>query len=951
MTIYTQLTVNGSIINDADSITVLKATSNDNISSSFTAKLDNFNGRNSNEFEVGDEIEIYADVDVNPPTSKLFNGILENIQFPSKQLKETVTLSGKDYTARLIDRTVEPEVYTNLLAGSIVKDIIEKYTDEITVNNVENSSTTISRIAFNHTSVYDAIKKLADLSEFNFFVDEDKDLHFKSEGAVDSGFTFNSGNVTRADFKEQRDTVFNEVWVYGDRYLDGTKEEFIAGSPLGGSVFTLENRPHNTDINVGSPITLNTKQVGAIENISTVPLSGTDYMVNFFDSKIIFVSGTDLGYSSIPPSGTLVTIEYKRSLPIVKVGRNQDSINNYGKRIKKIVDTEIKDPETAVERLNNELTLNSEPKKQGTVVVKNLVNVTPSQTATVNLPNQDVDSKTYEMIEARYNFNTTNNLNNEVLSIKLNKKINDITDTIKDLINNITTIQSQDITDSDILTRLETATGSLGIRHSGLEVSIRPINDSFIDGHSYNGVLGAVNPSSVGSLISGVSWISGNMGTGYDKAIDIGSPSYVIGGNLDSSLNAGSPVSFSYWFNPYINGFSTQGYNSQPMIMVGYVKSYIRRAYNDVIVRVDNAISAKETPAFSLGSSTGLNQWYHHIGILNSGTQIQSWVNGSFIGSNDFSLGGSPLTPYGYNIGRANVGINFSGAFDDLRIYNRVLDASEIGSLYNKQNIKPGLLAYYKFDEGVGSFAYNSASVEMPTGDANLHFRFNQSGTVVTSEVNNYSGLMVGSASFDLGIYNNGSSLKGAGVTDIGSLGYLYGGELSIATQTMGSGDSVAWWGKINSFASGFSGASSYRNNHMGFGMLSTDDHDSCLDFLSNSTQLQDKTGNTYTILAPIGSGEWKQFGYTFDNTGTLFYLNGSYIGSAGAIGSNTVEINRIGRTYANLCLDGNVDEFKIYNKILSQSEIRNLYKGKTMQPLLGDRRSSFTVQYSGGYP
>ena len=45
----------------------------------------------------------------------------------------------------VFDPFYKPEVYTNLLAGSIVKDIINKYTDDITFNNVNNSTTTISQ--------------------------------------------------------------------------------------------------------------------------------------------------------------------------------------------------------------------------------------------------------------------------------------------------------------------------------------------------------------------------------------------------------------------------------------------------------------------------------------------------------------------------------------------------------------------------------------------------------------------------------------------------------------------------------------------------------------------------------------------------------------------------------------------------------------------------------------
>ena len=478
MTIYTKFMISGTRIGDIRKSRVQKSTGTNNSSSKFYATIENFAGKNKDTFTIGNDIEIYADVDTNPPTTKIFKGILENIDYPSTGLDEQVKISGRDYTARMMDRTVEPEVYDNLPAGSIVKDIINKYTDDITVNNVDNSSTTIQRITFNHTPVFDAVKKLADLAGYSFYIDNDKDLHFKEKSTDSSGYTFDNSNVINANIKQRRDTVFNEIWVYGDRYLSSLKEEFTAGSPLGGSVFDLTYKPHNTRVDIGSPITSFTRQKGGIYGLNEIPSSGTDYLVNYNDRQIIFISGTSLGYSSIPSSGNFVTVNFDRSLPIIKVGRDNNSIAKYGKRIKKIVDKELRDPATAQDRLVYELNENNEPKIEGLVDIKGIVDITPTQTAIINLPHQGINNKTYEILEADYEFDTFHNATERVLRLKVNKKIEDITDTIKNLINEVRTIQSQDIDNSDILSRFEFAIGSVGITQNKNNIYTRSIAGS-----------------------------------------------------------------------------------------------------------------------------------------------------------------------------------------------------------------------------------------------------------------------------------------------------------------------------------------------------------------------------------------------------------------------------------------------------------------------------------------
>lgn len=500
MVINSQVDISGTEVLDVKQCVVKKTMDENILSSRFQVELDNPFGKNSDIYTVGDTVEIFADKDASP-TTKIFNGILEDIRFDGEGTRSRLRLIGRDFTARLQDRTVEPQVYSNLTAGSIVKDIIARYTDDITTNNVDDSPTIITRIAFNHLPVYDAIKELANLANYTFFVDSGTDLHFNEKGITSSNLTFNSGNTVSAGFEERRDSVFNEVWVYGDRYLDNEEELFFADGT--GSVFNLVNNPHNTDITMNGSI-----RRGAIEGVNVVPVSGTDYLVNFFDKKIIFVSGTTLNYNSIPPNNGSVLVKYKRSLPIVKVGRDQTSIDSFGKRVLKITDTEIKDPATAVDLVRVKLDELAIPKKQGNLNIRGVIDITPGNTCVVDFPWLDVNNQTYNILSASYDFNTRNNLDEVPLTIKVNKKLSDAGDTIRDHELRLKKLESKDVSDADILTRLEFTTGSEGVRTSGLFVSVRGLGSSFILGKGHHGVTGPTFGGILGSVIeSGINFL------------------------------------------------------------------------------------------------------------------------------------------------------------------------------------------------------------------------------------------------------------------------------------------------------------------------------------------------------------------------------------------------------------------------------------------------------------
>lgn len=495
MVVSTQLTIGGSTI-IPDSCKVKKSLGDINSSSTIDIKFNNYNGNYSTDFTIGDEIKTYVS------GINIFTGILTDIAFKGKELKEDLSLVGKDYSYNLIDRTVEPEVYTNMTTGSIVRDIINKYTQGITTTNVVEGGS-ISRITFNQTPVFDAIKQLSDMNAFTFYIDENKDLHFGDLGSVSSGYTFGSGNILTTNFKESRDGIFNEVWVYGDRYLDGFKQT-ITTPAGGGSVFTLLYKPHNVAITVSGAII----QPGGIYNMS--PGSNVKFLVNFDDKQIIFTSGTTFG-ANIPSQGNDVIFDYMRNLPIIKMGQNNDSINKYGKRVKIIVDKNIKDAATAELVKLSWLEQYSDPLKQGTISLNNVYGLIPGQMCNVNIPIYGINNQEYQMTEINYDLTQENLYRGNIISLKLNKSLPDITDNLQDILSQLKKIQSTDISNADLLTRYMIITGSLSLRQSGCGVWTRSIGSSFILGHPINGLLGSYSNHYLGDYRTGsiLQWSGG----------------------------------------------------------------------------------------------------------------------------------------------------------------------------------------------------------------------------------------------------------------------------------------------------------------------------------------------------------------------------------------------------------------------------------------------------------
>jgi len=112
----------------------------------------------------------------------------------------------------------------------------------------------------------------------------------------------------------------------------------------------------------------------------------------------------------------------------------------------------------------------------------------------------------------------------------------------------------------------------------------------------------------------------------------------------------------------------------------------------------------------TIGGSVEACNWSHIVGTFDD-AGICVYLNGIKVGENNWPYQLQNVNP-NLSIGLESVnGRYFNGAIDEIRIYNRALNSDEIFYSYSKGTPfdTSGLQAWWRFDEGVGDYAYNNA--------------------------------------------------------------------------------------------------------------------------------------------------------------------------------------------------------------------------------------------------
>lgn len=144
-----------------------------------------------------------------------------------------------------------------------------------------------------------------------------------------------------------------------------------------------------------------------------------------------------------------------------------------------------------------------------------------------------------------------------------------------------------------------------------------------------------------------------------------------------SELKLVNSITISVWVKAANsqNGWKTIVNKSGGAYYLGINPDGTRLTWN-----VSNRIVEMET-------SFPLNEWLH-IAVTYNGSILKMYLNGEIIGESQ-SGGEIRDTPYPFRIGQRSDyvrGSTFSGAIDDVIIYNRALDKSEIDKLFKENS-------------------------------------------------------------------------------------------------------------------------------------------------------------------------------------------------------------------------------------------------------------------------
>ena len=283
-----------------------------------------------------------------------------------------------------------------------------------------------------------------------------------------------------------------------------------------------------------------------------------------------------------------------------------------------------------------------------------------------------------------------------------------------------------------------------------------------------------------------------------------------------------------------------------------------------------------------IGGIPPVGVWSHLVLTWDSSTGTKLYMDGVLIGKHP-----SPPPAYskkGLTLGKFTSG-GFSGLLDEVKVFNQALSDKEVADLYSTyKSTSPAsdLIAYWNFDEASGNTVSDSAGSYVGTAQ----------GTSIVP-----------------GKQGNARSFNG---TDSVIIQSTFGLPSQTGTISLWV-NPRSWSGSTDILGAGVGGSDFRFFNSNGSGAL--------YGFYINGEY---RVNTNTTGIPPIDT--WTHLTLTWGSNGTKLYLNGVLKGT----NTNTVPAYSqkglsIGK-FTSGGFNGTLDEVKVYNRTLSDSEVVNLY-------------------------
>lgn len=278
-------------------------------------------------------------------TTKIFAGYIIQVDENYDKLDYVeYKIKCIDYTQKLNQKLVV-DSFENQTVAQIISSIKQNYMpNDVTLNNVV-VTTNIRFISFNYEYPSECLKQLAELTDSDWYIDYDKDIHFfpKQYNSAPFDLSDTGGKYIYDSLRIRRDLtrLRNVIYVRGGEFLGTTvTAEFLGNGTQ--RTFFLPYKMADLQATVS----------GQIKNIGVDPLDEEtlyDGLHNFQEKFVRFREDKK------PGNGKAVNISGRPYLPVLVKVKDDTSMQTFTATEHVIIDKSIKSKEGARQRAAAEL--------------------------------------------------------------------------------------------------------------------------------------------------------------------------------------------------------------------------------------------------------------------------------------------------------------------------------------------------------------------------------------------------------------------------------------------------------------------------------------------------------------------------------------------------------------------------------------------------------------------
>lgn len=249
-----------------------------------------------------------------------------------------------DYS-HYLNRKLVTERYQNTTINAIIADLLSTYAPDFTDTKVD-APIAIASVAFNRITVSECLQKLAELSNYYWYVDYDQDVHFFATNGQAAPFelTDTAGNHVFESLSIKRDItqLRNSIIIQGGEIPGSSRTVKYAGDG--------DRAEFDTQYKFATKPTVTVNGVAQTVGLDFIDDDGSfDCMWSFQQKYVRFTAG-NLPPAPTAPAVTNVNITGQPLFPIVVRVNDPASVETYGVYEFQIRDENISSQDQAITR-------------------------------------------------------------------------------------------------------------------------------------------------------------------------------------------------------------------------------------------------------------------------------------------------------------------------------------------------------------------------------------------------------------------------------------------------------------------------------------------------------------------------------------------------------------------------------------------------------------------------